>query len=87
MTETPDSYNTSDPDSLRKECHQLIEQIAYRPGAVKLLIGLRDMAQTFANYKANRTHRSAHPPTEHKPFEAPIAPQPKAQTFRGRHIN
>jgi|GEM_PF-4333115 len=39
---------------LKAECHSLIEAIARKPAAVKLLKGARSALQTFAQYKSNR---------------------------------
>jgi hypothetical protein len=61
MTEKPGQYGQPPPTiaSLKRECHRLIEQVAQRPGAVKLLTGIRDQARVFANYKITRTYRRA----------------------------
>lgn len=63
MTETPGQYTTTpEPPptvaTLKAECHALIEQVARRPGAIKLLTGIRNQAQIFSQYKAQRTYRS-----------------------------
>jgi len=61
MTEQPGSY-TVQPEplsvpALRSECHRLIELIARRPGAVKLLNGLLPQLKLYSQYKANRRKR------------------------------
>lgn len=33
------------------ECHQLLERIARRPGAIKLLMGAKSALKTYAQYK------------------------------------
>lgn len=47
---------------LKKDCHYLIEAIAKRPGAIKLLFGAKATLRTFAAYKSNRnlTRRNHH---------------------------
>lgn len=40
--------------ALKLECHRLIEAIARRPGAIKLLLGAKAALATYAAYKANR---------------------------------
>ncbi|KAM3116344.1 hypothetical protein [Phormidesmis sp. 146-33] len=40
--------------ALKGECHRLIEAIAYRPGAAKLLLGAKKMLTTFSQYKKGR---------------------------------
>jgi hypothetical protein len=45
------SQNTN---SLKAECHQLIEQISHRPGATKLLLGAKAALSLYARYKLNR---------------------------------
>lgn len=41
-------------NQLKLECHQLIEQVARRPGAAKLLLGIKGTLEMYASYKANR---------------------------------
>lgn len=41
-------------DAILFECHQLLEHIARRPGAIKLLTGAKSALKTYAQYKANR---------------------------------
>jgi hypothetical protein len=62
MTEIPAEYSTeSHPEvqltveQLRSQCHQLIETISRRPGAVKLLLGLLPLLKLYANYKQRRS--------------------------------
>ena len=43
---------------LRAECHRLLDVVACRPGAMKLMIGVHRQLQMFAAYKANRCSRS-----------------------------
>jgi hypothetical protein len=62
MTEQPGSYIDQPPPTigeLKRDCHRLIEQVAQRPGAIKLLLGIRDQAMIFSQYKANRDYRRA----------------------------
>jgi hypothetical protein len=66
MTEQPGNYTTQSEqpltiDSLKRKCHGLIEQVARRPGAIKLLLGIRLQAQMFADYKANRSYQRLKP--------------------------
>ncbi|MBW4552961.1 MAG: hypothetical protein KME35_17905 [Aphanocapsa sp. GSE-SYN-MK-11-07L] len=44
-------------DSLRSECHKLIEVIARRPGCLKLLMGAVYALEVFADYKRDRSIR------------------------------
>lgn len=44
-------------ESLRLEAHRLIDVVARRPGAVKLLEGVLVQLRLFAAYKANRSYR------------------------------
>jgi len=39
---------------LQREAHRLIDQLAYRPGAAKLLLGTLIQLRMFANYKGDR---------------------------------
>jgi len=39
---------------LKTEAHRLIDQLAYRPGAAKLLLGTLVQLRMFANYKGDR---------------------------------
>lgn len=48
-TDTPPNLQT-----LKQECHRLIEAVARRPGAMKLLLGTLLQLQMFADYKSNR---------------------------------
>lgn len=41
---------------LKQECHSLIEAVARRPGAIKLLLGVRGQLLLFSQYKANRDY-------------------------------
>jgi hypothetical protein len=41
-------------DALLAECHQLVNQIARRPGAIKLLSGAKSALELYAQYKGNR---------------------------------
>jgi hypothetical protein len=45
---------TAERDALLRECHQLLEQISRRPGAIKLLTGAKSAFEMYAQYKANR---------------------------------
>lgn len=48
---------------LKIDCHRLIEAIARRPGAIKLLLCAQRALRTFADYKTNRqtlTQRKKH---------------------------
>ena len=74
-----------DRDELKRQCHQLIEAIATRPGAVKLLQGILDQARVFAQYKSDRKFRPAHPPKVGG--EAPLVPRPEPTRFNGRCID
>jgi hypothetical protein len=59
MTEEPNNYQpnpTSDRDSLKADCHRLIEAISRRPGYLKLLAGVKDYLAIAASYKANRQY-------------------------------
>jgi len=58
MTEQPGDYSPRSPDllALKLECHRLVEQIAKQPGAIKLLLGLRDQARIYAGYKQTRIY-------------------------------
>ena len=47
--ESPQSLQT-----LKQECHRLIEAVARRPGAAKLLLGTLLQLQMFAAYKVDR---------------------------------
>lgn len=40
--------------ALKRECHRLIEQIARRPGPIKLLLIARNALQPLAQYKQKR---------------------------------
>ena len=48
-TDTPPNLQT-----LKQECHRLIEAVARRPGAMKLMIGVQRQLQMFAAYKVDR---------------------------------
>ena len=39
---------------LQREAHRLIDQLAYRPGAAKLLLGTLVQLRMFADYKGDR---------------------------------
>ena len=39
---------------LQREAHRLIDQLAYRPGAAKLLLGTLIQLRMFADYKSDR---------------------------------
>ena len=39
---------------LKTEAHRLIDQLAYRPGAAKLLLGTLLQLRMFTNYKGDR---------------------------------
>ena len=41
-------------DGVKLRCHVLVDRIAKRPGAIKLLLCAERALQTFASYKANR---------------------------------
>lgn len=43
--------------SLKSECHALIEVVSRRPGAIKLLVGVRNQLIMFSQYEANRDNR------------------------------
>ena len=47
------------PDELRTQCHQLIEQIAKRPGGAKLLQGAMAHLEGLSAYKADRRQQWA----------------------------
>lgn len=53
MSEQPVSPTVAE---LKRQCHALIEVVAKRPGAIKLLQGVLNQLQIFAQYKANRGH-------------------------------
>ena len=40
---------------LQREAHRLIDQLAYRPGAAKLLLGTLQQLRMFADYKRGRS--------------------------------
>jgi len=44
---------------LQREAHRLIDQLAYRPGAAKLLLGTLIQLRMFANYKGDRKGQAA----------------------------
>ena len=61
--ENKDRYSTdgttpdSDPPELKRlllDCQRLLRVVASRPGAIKLLLGVRYQLELFAGYKANR---------------------------------
>ena len=61
--ENKDRYSTDsttpnpDPPELKRlllDCHLLLEVVASRPGAIKLLLGVHYQLELFAGYKANR---------------------------------
>lgn len=54
---TPSALHTVDGVKLR--CHILVDRIAKRPGAIKLLLCAERALQTFANYKANRAFHNS----------------------------
>lgn len=56
MSDPSDSYPNAPPTllELKRECHDLIEQVARRPGAIKLLLGTRNQLRLFSQYKAGR---------------------------------
>lgn len=60
MSQKPGCYqpNASNyhRDDLKRECHQLIEEIARRPGYLKLLAGVKDYLAISAQYKASRAY-------------------------------
>lgn len=41
---------------LKDECHRMLDRVARRPGAMKLLLGVQRQLQLFAGYKANRRY-------------------------------
>jgi hypothetical protein len=66
MSERPGDYTTQPEQpptiaSLKRECHRLIEVVSRRAGAIKLLLGIRQQAQMFADYKANRNYQRLKP--------------------------
>lgn len=59
MSEQPASYTVQtqaapELPALRSECHRLIELIARRPGAAKLLAGILPLLKLYSQYKAKR---------------------------------
>lgn len=40
--------------TLLRDCHELVEQIARRPGSAKLLTGAKAALELYASYKATR---------------------------------
>jgi predicted metal-dependent HD superfamily phosphohydrolase len=44
---------------LQKEAHSLINELAYRPGAAKLLDGVLRQLRTFTAYKSHRRGQMA----------------------------
>jgi hypothetical protein len=64
MSESPGRYNHPEQPTigeLKTEIHRLVEQVAKRPGAAKLLIGIRNQTRIFASYKANRNWPNQRP--------------------------
>lgn len=53
-----DNINTksTSPDDIRLRCHRLIDTIARRPGAAKLLQLAERALTNFAQYKSNRNY-------------------------------
>lgn len=43
---------------LRAECHRLVDAVARRPGAMKLLLGVHRQLLMFAAYKGNRRRQN-----------------------------
>jgi len=56
------ALSNSEIDLIKCECLSLIEAIARRPGAIKLLQGAREALLIYSAYKANRSHRLDRPP-------------------------
>lgn len=57
-TLTPDMIRAiHERDRLVRECHDLLWQVARRPGCIKLLMGVRHQLQIFAGYKKGRWER------------------------------
>lgn len=50
---TPNSQHIT-LNVLRLECHRLVDVVSRRPGAMKLLLGVRSQLLLFAGYKSNR---------------------------------
>ena len=46
--------NPPDLAQLKRQCHQLIEVVSHRPGALKLMLGIHQQLQIFSAYKMNR---------------------------------
>lgn len=71
MTEKPASYQVQDAmvedppsaiaerDKLLAECQRLLFQVSRRPGAIKLLIGVKGQLKMFSAYKSNRVSRKS----------------------------
>jgi hypothetical protein len=60
MTERPGNYTAKPPPTvaqLKSEIYALVELVSRRPGSVKLLLGLRQQALIFSQYKQNRSYR------------------------------
>ncbi len=56
MSEEPGNYSQAFQTigGLKQECYRLIDVVARRPGAIKLLLGCKEMLTTLSEYKANR---------------------------------
>lgn len=48
---TSNSVQQSTLGQLRSQCHELIDVISKRPGAVKLLLGVLPTLELYAQYK------------------------------------
>jgi hypothetical protein len=57
LSQNPKDATNSELSSLKCECHRLIELVARRPGAIKLLQGAREVLLIYSAYKPNRSHR------------------------------
>jgi hypothetical protein len=64
LSQNPKDLSNSEVGLLKAECHSLIEAIARKPAAVKLLKGARSALERFVGYKSNRNTRDrlAKPP-------------------------
>ena len=57
LSQNPKALSNSEANLLKAECHLLIETIARKPAAVKLLKGARSALKMFVGYKSNRNTR------------------------------
>ena len=55
----PDRASAPTISELQREAHFLINQIGYRPGAAKLLLGTLQQLRMFADYKSHRKGQMA----------------------------